>query len=389
HATARSPPPYIPKLPHALRFEDAATLLHDKPYALFLLYLHLPDGEGLELIKQLKQKAPETPVVVLTGLQDETVAVAALEEGAQDYVLKSDTFSPARLAQIGPTDMGNWLVRRIQYAIKRAEIEKKREIEQARYSLAHQGTNEVIWDWDLKNDHIYLSSRWNALLGLGNSAASSDPNEWLARIHPEDRTRFEQTLQHYLEQRHQKFYCEYRLRHANGDYIWVLAKGKALWDEAGIAYRMVGSQADITFRKSQEAEAYQKRELAQTVMHTVGAGLLSVQARLFINEGLYEEAEPLLECALAVRKSLLGNRHPDVAISLYNLAALYDNQFRFLEAEPMFKAALAIFEDSLGPQHPCTQQVKNKVVLLCRLNQAMQTAVEKRAACTQDSDETV
>ncbi len=178
-------------------------------------------------------------------------------------------------------------------------------------------------------------------------------------------------MQAYLTRRHQQFYCEYRIEHTDGSYLWVLAKGKALWDKDGIAYRIVGSQTDITDRKQREQEAYQKRELAQTALHTVGAGLLSMYAMIHISKGEYEEAESWLKGTLAIQKSLLGDQHPDIAIGLYNLASLYDNQFRFKEAETLFQASLAIFENTLGEDHPHTQSVKVKIAMVFRLNRAM------------------
>jgi len=367
-----------PKLHHAERFGAALKMLTEKTYDLVLLDLHLPDGEGVGLITQLKQLAPEIPVVVLTGFKGEATAVAALQRGAQDYVLKSDTFSPVRLAQLGHTDVGNGLVRKIQYAIKRAELTKQIEADKARYDLANRGTDDGIWDWDLKNDCVYLSPRWKSLIGMYSSVISDNLSEWFSRIHPEDQDRFHQTLQDYLSHRCQQFYCEYRIEHDDGRYLWVLAKGKALWDEDGIAYRIVGSQTDITSRKQQEQEAYQKREIAQTVLHTVGAGLLSMYAMLHISEGRYEEAESWLKGTLAIQKSLLGNHHPDIAISLYNLASLYDNQFRFKEAEILFQESLVIFENTLGAEHPHTQSVKVKIAMICRLNQAMVSNSEEQ-----------
>ncbi|MEL7333818.1 MAG: tetratricopeptide repeat protein, partial [Cyanobacteria bacterium J06560_2] len=351
-----------------------------------LLDLHLPDGEGIQLITQLKQQVPEMPVVILTGVQDEEIAAAALQEGAQDYVLKSDTFSSVRLSQLGATDLGNWLVRRIQYAVKRAETNKQREIDQARYALINQGMQEGVWDWDLQGNTVYLSPQWTQLLGIynrceaptetstKNNISRYEPSKWLSRIHPEDKPRFDQTLQIYLQHRQPQFYCEYRIQHTEGHYIWVLTKGKALWDAAGVAYRIVGSQSDITARKRQEESAYHRRELAQTTLHSVGAGLLSLQATLYTKDGLYEEAEPLLACALSIQKALLGNEHPDVAVGLYNLAALYDNQFRFKEAELLFREALAIFQSTFGSSHPHTQKISTKVDMICRMNKAIKKA---------------
>ncbi|MEM6597041.1 MAG: response regulator [Cyanobacteria bacterium P01_C01_bin.69] len=378
-----------PTLHHAGKFQEALSMLRESRYDLVLLDLHLPDGEGLNLIKQLKQQVPEIPVVVLTDDQDDSLAVKALHEGAQDYVLKSDTFSPTRLAQMGLTNLGNWLVRRIQYAVQRAEIVSQlakkqqgqdQQIDQTHNLLEKQADLAGVWDWDIKNDSLYFSPCWQALLGLkgptSNASVSTGNgiSQWLLRIHPQDKARFNRTLQGYLNRQQPQFYCEYRIRQANGDYIWVMAKGEALWNSAGVAYRIAGSQIDITHRKQTEETAYCKKKIVPTTLHAVSAGLLSIHANLLANEGRYEEAEPLLQSALALRRLLIGRAHPDIGISLYNLASLYDNQFRFSEAESLFREALTVFEKTLGPQNPHTQKVRAKVDIICRLNQAMKLA---------------
>src|SRR5690349_5085386 len=57
---------------------------------LVLLDLSLPDSTGLETFQEMFRAAPEVPIVVLTGLDDEDIGLAALREGAQDYVLKGE-----------------------------------------------------------------------------------------------------------------------------------------------------------------------------------------------------------------------------------------------------------------------------------------------------------
>ncbi|MFM8299162.1 MAG: tetratricopeptide repeat protein, partial [Microcystis aeruginosa] len=68
--------------------------------------------------------------------------------------------------------------------------------------------------------------------------------------------------------------------------------------------------------------------------------------------------EPLYLQALDLHKQLLGDNHPDVAISLNNLAQLYKYQGRYLEAEPLYLQALAIAEQALGENHPTTVKVR-------------------------------
>lgn len=362
-----------PNLSYASLFEEALTMLARESYDLILLDLHLPDGEGLDFIRQLRQQDPETPVLVLTGIEDETVAVASILEGAQDYLIKSDALSPSRLSRLGATNAGNLLVCRIQHAIKSVRLTKSLEIEQARHALTNAEENEDIWAWDLQNNRIYLSPRWQSLLGLCGTPLSIPVEEWIARIHLKDRDRFERTLQDYLEHQQQQIYCEYRIQHAEGHYIWVLTTGKAFLDRFGKAYRIVGSQSDISARKEGTAAIYRSKDLASVTLYAVGAGLLSMQAMLFVNEERYDEAEPLLQGTLEMSKALLGNEHLDVAASLYNLASLYDNQFRFQEAEVLFKESLTIFRKVLGSNHPHTQRIEVRVTMICRLNQTIES----------------
>ena len=356
-------------------------MLTQQVYDLILIDLHLPDEEGLELIRQLKQQVPETPIVVITALQGETIAVAAILEGAQNCPNKSEDLCPARLSQLDPTYARNLLVRRIHYAIKRAELVRSLKTDPTQSVQVNTETEADIWDWDLKNNQIHFSWRWQSLLGIYGNPVGCDSSEWIARIHPQDRDRLKRSLQDYLDRQaldwQQQFYCEYRIQHVGGHYIWVLTAGKALRDQFGVAYRMIGSQSDITVRKDEEAAAYQRKEAASTALYAVGAGLLSAQAMLYIHEDRYEEAEHLLQGSLKMRKALLGSDHLEIAASLYNLASLYDNQFRFQEAEALFKESLSIFQKALGLEHPHVQRVQVKLTMICRLNQAVGLFTER------------
>ena len=77
-------------------------------------------------------------------------------------------------------------------------------------------------------------------------------------------------------------------------------------------------------------------------------------AALYESQGRYGEAEPLYVEALEISKAALGDRHPDTASSLNNLAALYESQGRYGEAEPLYVEALEIWKAELGDRHPAT-----------------------------------
>ena len=109
----------------------------------------------------------------------------------------------------------------------------------------------------------------------------------------------------------------------------------------------------------EEAEPLLKRALAIReqgfgLEHLATAQSLNNLAMLYKSQGRYREAEPLLKRALAIREQQLGAEHPDTATSLNNLAMLYQSQGRYREAEPLIKRALAIREQQLGAEHPGT-----------------------------------
>ncbi|MCH5376881.1 MAG: PAS domain S-box protein [Planctomycetes bacterium] len=135
---------------------------------------------------------------------------------------------------------------------KRAE-QALRDSEQ-RFTLAVQGSDAGIWDWDLRTNQVYFSARWKSILGYGEDELRDEFDEWKSRLHPEDRERALATVNAYLEGQSSDFELEHRLRHKDGSYRCILARGAAVRDDSGKPYRMVGSHLDITDRKAMEED---------------------------------------------------------------------------------------------------------------------------------------
>jgi diguanylate cyclase (GGDEF)-like protein/PAS domain S-box-containing protein len=134
---------------------------------------------------------------------------------------------------------------------KQAE-EALRESEE-RYALAVRGTNDGIWDWDLTADRVYYSPRWKAILGFDESEVGDSPDEWLGRVHPEDLARVRAKLVDHREGKVPLFEDEHRMRHRDGVYRWVLSRGFAVRDAAGLPHRMAGAQTDVTDRRAYDS----------------------------------------------------------------------------------------------------------------------------------------
>jgi diguanylate cyclase (GGDEF)-like protein/PAS domain S-box-containing protein len=130
-----------------------------------------------------------------------------------------------------------------------AALEAARQSEQ-RYALAAAGSNDGLWDWDVRADALYSSERWKMIIGLSPEHSVSTMEEWLTLVDEEDRAALQQALHAHLAGERSHFEHEYRMRHVDGSVRWVLCRGIAIRDEAGQAIRMAGSQTDISEQRA-------------------------------------------------------------------------------------------------------------------------------------------
>jgi CHAT domain-containing protein/Tfp pilus assembly protein PilF len=98
--------------------------------------------------------------------------------------------------------------------------------------------------------------------------------------------------------------------------------------------------------------------------HPAYATSLNNLAQMYQTQGEYAKAEPLFRQALAIRNQVLGERHPDYALSLNNLAVLYQDQGQYGKAEPLYRQALEIRKQVLGQRHPDFAQSLNNLAAL-------------------------
>lgn len=138
------------------RLDGALQLLQEQPFDLVLLDLSLPDSQGLATFDTLYYHQPELPIIVLTGLDNEELAVKAVRSGAQDYLVKGE---------INP----QLLVRAIRYAIERKRSAEALRETQLRYTALFENSNIGIFLISL--DGLYLNLNGKAAAMLGCSVA--------------------------------------------------------------------------------------------------------------------------------------------------------------------------------------------------------------------------
>ena len=223
------------------RLAEGLEILGAAEFDVVILDLTLPDSAGLETFTQLHDHALQIPIIVLTGFADEELAVSAVREGAQDYLVK------------GELD-GNLLARACRYALERHKADQALRESEERYALATEGANDGIWDWDIRSSRIYFSPRWVTMLQLKPQDVTNNLDDWFSRVHPDDIEQVKIDIQAHLEGLSLHFENEHRMRHQDGTYRWMLCRGLAVRDQSEKAYRMAGSFSDITERKRAEEQ---------------------------------------------------------------------------------------------------------------------------------------
>ncbi|MDM0113994.1 PAS domain-containing protein [Variovorax sp. J22R133] len=152
--------------------------------------------------------------------------------------------------------------RAIRWAGSSSDIDAQKRVEQAlrqseeRYQLAVAGSNEGLWDWDLRRDMLFLSPRAQTLLGREPGEPLRPRREWInsGQYHPDDEAAMRQALSQHLRGLTPHFSCEYRIRHTSGEWHWYRQRGVAVRDARGRAYRVAGSMEDVTDRRTAEAD---------------------------------------------------------------------------------------------------------------------------------------
>jgi len=149
------------------------------------------------------------------------------------------------------------------------EISQRQRVEailrerEERYELAVSGTNDGIWDWDLRTNAVYYSPVWMKILGYREKLLLPTPLSWLDNIHPDDLDGVLNDINDHLEGKTVHYENIHRLKHCDGQYLWVVSKGKCSRDSEGKAYRIVGTIANITERKEFEDQLKAAKEEAE------------------------------------------------------------------------------------------------------------------------------
>jgi PAS domain S-box-containing protein len=181
-----------------------------------------------------------------------------------------------------------------------------------RLNLAISAVDDGIWDWDLRAGTIYFSPKWKAMLGYADDELADRMDSFTGRLHPDDAEWVAEYLDSHLQGYDAQYRAEFRMRHKDGSWRWILGRGEAQRDAEGKAYRMLGSHTDISALKQAEDALRQ----AATVFTMSREGIMIVDAGggiLDVNESFTRITGYARHEAVGARPEMLRSGRHDVA----------------------------------------------------------------------------
>jgi PAS domain S-box-containing protein len=229
------------QLTHVGRLQEALQRLSSEPFDVVLADLSLPDSQGLGTFRRLQARTPDTPILVLSGFDDEAFAASAVREGAQDYLVK------------GRVD-GYGLSRAIRYAIERHRVEEALQESERHYRHLLESITDYSYTVKLEQGrpvHAVHGPGCTAVTGYVPADYDANPELWYRMVHEADRAGVvDQATRVAAGETPPPL--EHRIIHKNGQVRWVRSTVVPRRDPHGRLIAYDGLVADITERKRAE-----------------------------------------------------------------------------------------------------------------------------------------
>ena len=131
--------------------------------------------------------------------------------------------------------------------------EKLLESEQ-RFQLAAEAADLGIWDFLIGTDKAFYSRKWKLMLGYYPDELKNNYSIWEELLHPEEKDRVIHFFNDFIKSDLFVYEAEFRMKHKNGNYVWIKSRASVIRDSKGKAIRMFGTHRDITEEKKSESE---------------------------------------------------------------------------------------------------------------------------------------
>ena len=170
------------------------------------------------------------------------------------------------------------------------------------YEFAVNGTEDGLWDWDIENNRVYFSLRLKSMLGYRDYEMDNSLESWSKLVHPEDIERVMKEINESHLNPEKEYRQTYRIKHKNGEWRWILDRGKTYFNKDGKAIRMAGFHTDVTQTVFQELKIKQLGNLLTNTINSI-ENLIFVKDKEFI----YIECNSAFQSFLGLpREEIIG-----------------------------------------------------------------------------------
>ena len=194
---------------------------------------------------------------------------------------------------------------------RRVALEAELKTREGQLWFALNEAMDGLWDWDIPSSHVFFSPQLKRMLGYGPDEMAPDLTTWAHNIHPDDASRVQHLLDQHLQGRRARYEAEYRLRNRNGQYLWVIDRGRVCERDAqGVPTRAVGMVQNVTQEREARA-ALQRSEMAQ---RTLIAALPDVIMRLDRDGRHLFVSENITTLTPIPVSAILGRTHEELGL---------------------------------------------------------------------------
>ncbi len=142
------------------------------------------------------------------------------------------------------------------------------------------------WDWNYQTGDHHVNDRWLQMLGLARADECGHVDDWVERIHPDDKVRILPIIESHIASG-ESYVIEFRMQHKDGYWVWIQGAGGVVeWDNDGNPLRVCGTHQDITTRKRVEAERDELIRSLQQALDTIAETNMELQSQIAQKESL-------------------------------------------------------------------------------------------------------